>query len=374
MPFYCEMKWLLITEFFVTLPNMKILFIPNWRVNRLSTDVPTIQAPDKQVQGEPYWFFKYFPEGTQVDIIDIGEENQFRKIEHKIKFYLVQPWKAFRVRKRYDLVISHGAQSGLVYELLSSFVKRKPQHLMFDIGGLNGARVNHTEMPLIRWALRKAPHIIVHASRQLSLYAKHYPKLAPKATFIPFGNDVDYFTPKEVAMKKQILTFGRAKRDNDTLCEAFSGIADKKGYKLVVVGAGALKEKYPDGDIEFLDPMPLKDLVTLSRESAFIVVPLPEYLYSYGQMSFLQSMALGKALIVTETTSSADYISDAPGVERVRPYDVGDMKAALQRMMASDFATLQQRGLANREFVTSHFSERQMAERIVKFISTFLNF
>ena len=50
---------------------MKILFIPNWRVNRLSTDVPTIQAPDKQVQGEPYWFFKYFPEGTQVDIIDI---------------------------------------------------------------------------------------------------------------------------------------------------------------------------------------------------------------------------------------------------------------------------------------------------------------
>ena len=229
-------------------------------------------------------------------------------------------------------------------------------------------------MPLIRWALRKAPHIIVHASRQLSLYAKHYPKLAPKATFIPFGNDVDYFTPKEMAMKKQILTFGKAKRDNDTLCKAFSGIADKKGYKLVVVGAGALKEKYPDGDIEFLDPMPLKDLVTLSRESAFIVVPLPEYLYSYGQMSFLQSMALGKALIVTETTSSADYISDAPGVERVQPYDVGDMKAALQRMMASDFATLQQRGLANREFVTSHFSERQMAERIVKFISTFLNF
>lgn len=169
---------------------MKILFIPNWRVNRLSTDVPTIQAPDKQVQGEPYWFFKYFPEGTQVDIIDIGKENQFRKIEHKIKFYLVQPWKAFRARKHYDLVISHGAQSGLVYELLTSFVKRKPQHLMFDIGGLNGARVNHTEMPLIRWALRKAPHIIVHASRQLSLYAKHYPKLAPKATFIPFGNDV----------------------------------------------------------------------------------------------------------------------------------------------------------------------------------------
>lgn len=353
---------------------MRILFLPNWRVSRLTTDDVAIQAPDKQVQGEPYWFFKHFPKDTHVDIIDIGSENWFRRIEHKMKFYIVQPWKAFRMRNRYDLVISHGAQSGLVYELLTSFVKRKPRHLMFDIGGLNGSRVNRTEMPLIRWALRKAPHIIVHASRQLRLYSAHYPKLVPNAIFIPFGNDVDYFTPQATGMKKQILTFGWAKRDNDTLCKAFVGIADKLGYKLVVVGGGALKEQYPDSGIEFLDPIPLKNLVALSRESAFIVVPLPEYLYSYGQMSFLQSMALGKALIVTETTSSVDYISDAPGVEQVRPYDVQDMRAALQRMMNSDFATLQQRGLANREFVTKHFSERKMAERIVKFISSFMDF
>lgn len=353
---------------------MKILFIPNWRVHRITADDAAIQAPDKQVQGQPYWFFKYFPEGTEVDIIDIGEENWVRRLEHKVKFYFVQPWKAFKVRKKYDLVISHGAQSGLVYELLTSFVSKKPQHLMFDIGGLNGSRVNKTEMPLIRWALRKAPHIIVHSSRQLELYANHYPKLAPNATFIPFGNDVDYFIPQEGEMKKQILTFGKAKRDNDTLCKAFSDIADKNGYKLVVVGDSSLKEKYPCNDIDFRDPVPLKDLVELTRVSAFVVVPLPEFLYSYGQMSFLQSMALGKALVVTETTSSADYINSAPGVEKVAPYDVDGMTEALQRLMACDFSTLQQRGLANRQFVVSHFSEKKMAENISKFISSFKSF
>lgn len=352
---------------------MRILFLPNWHVNRLSVDDCTIQAPDKQVLGEPYWFFKYFPKDTQVDIIDIGEENWLRCIEHKIKFYVAQPWKAFRIRHRYDLVISHGAQSGLMYELLSSFVKRKPRHLMFDIGGLNGARVNRTEMPLIRWALRKAPHIIVHSSRQLHLYSAHYPKLASNATFIPFGNDVDYFQPEEREMKRLILTFGRAKRDNDTLCAAFSTIPDKKGFKLVVVGDVQLKEKYAGcREVEFLPPVPLKRLVELTRESAFVVVPLPEYLYSYGQMSFLQSMALGKALIVTETTSSVDYVRSAPGVERVLPYDVDGMMEALKRLMACDFSDLRKRGEANRKFVVSHFSERQMAEKIFDFISSFM--
>lgn len=352
---------------------MRILFLPNWRVRRLAKDDALIQAPDKQVQGAPYWFFKYFPEGTKVDIIDIGEENWLRRIEHRIKFYVAQPWRAFRCRKGYDLVISHGAQSGLVYELLTSFVKRKPQHLMFDIGGLNGSRVNHTEMPLIRWAMRKAPHIIVHASRQLSLYAEHYPKLAPNATFIPFGNDVDYFQPQDVAMKKQILTFGRAKRDNRTLCEAFAGLRDKCGYRLIVVGADAsLRREFSNADIIFKDPIPLQDLVATTRESAFVVVPLPEYLYSYGQMSFLQSMALGKALIVTRTTSSADYIADAPGVECVPPYDVESMRTALACMMACSFTELKERGTANRVYVTSHFSERQMAEKIQQFIASFM--
>ena len=83
-------------------------------------------------------------------------------------------------------------------------------------------------------------------------------------------------------------------------------------------------------------------------------------------------MALGKALIVTETTSSVDYISDAPGVESVPPYDAESMRAALTRMMACSFSELQERGSANREYVTTHFSERQMAEKIQQFIASFM--
>lgn len=350
---------------------MRILFLPNWTVHHLDKDDASLQAPDKTVNGEPYWFFRYFPADTQVDVIDRGSNNWFRKIETRLKFYIRQPYKAFRVRRRYDIVISHGAQSGLVYELLASLGRgNTPPHLMFDIGGLNGARINHTETPLIRFALRKSPHIIVHASRQLEFYRRYYPGLARKARFIPFGADYHYFTPlTDIAAERQIITFGRGKRDFATLCDAFAAMPDKRGYRLMVVGDTSLMNRYTHvPEIKFTPGVPVSQLMQMIASSAFVAIPLPEYLYSYGQMSFLQSMSMAKPLIVTETTSSVDYISQAPGVKRVRTGDVDDMTQALQEMMRCTPTQLSAMGTANRQYIVEHFNERDMARGIYDYV------
>ena len=354
---------------------MKILFTPNWTVHHLDTDDELIQPPDKQVVGQGYWFFKYFPRGYQVDIIDRGRKSWFRDFEKKFKFYIKQPIKAFKCRNDYDIVVSHGAQSGLVYELLCSFVKNKPPHLMFDIGGLNGARINHYETPLIRFALRKSPYILVHTSRQVDFYREHYPELADKVRFIPYGVDCKYFVPQpSVERTHTILTFGKAKRDNVTLCEAFARIADKRGYRLIVVGEPELSKRYDYIDeIIFRTVIPLPELIQLMAESDFIVIPLPEYLYSYGQMSFLQSMAMGKAAIITRTTSSRDYIEKAPGVIGVEPYDIDGMKHALEEMMDMTDAQRDAIGLANRSYATSRFDEREMSKAICDYINEIVN-
>ena len=107
---------------------MRILFIPNWNVARLASDDATVQAPDKHVEGEPYWFFTHFTSDVQVDVLDIGRDNWLRRFERRLKFYISQPIKAWRRRNGYDLVMSHGAQSGLLYELLSSWSHRRPPH------------------------------------------------------------------------------------------------------------------------------------------------------------------------------------------------------------------------------------------------------
>ena len=94
---------------------MKILFIPNWKVIHAEEDIPSVQAPDKYIKDKSYWFFRHFRSDLKIDIIDITSFFFLDKIETKIKFYIWQPIKAFFRRNDYDFVISHGAQSGLVY-------------------------------------------------------------------------------------------------------------------------------------------------------------------------------------------------------------------------------------------------------------------
>ncbi|MGN0213343.1 MAG: glycosyltransferase family 4 protein [Muribaculaceae bacterium] len=240
---------------------------------------------------------------------------------------------------------------------------------MFDIGGLNGSRINHSETPLIRFALRRMPAIVVHSSRQLEFYRKYYPKLFEKVTFIPFGADFNYFDHGlEIHFNYRIVSFGYAKRDFATLCKAFDELDNSK-YELHIVGDSSLSKEYSHNSrIVFHEKMPIADLVRFILDSAFVAIPLPEYLYSYGQMSFLQSMALRKPLVVTDTTSSHDYVNGISGVLTPKPYDVADMKRCLAEMMSKDKGELMYMGLMNAEHVRNDLNEQVMGERVYRVV------
>ncbi|MBQ2562245.1 MAG: glycosyltransferase family 4 protein [Muribaculaceae bacterium] len=354
---------------------LKILFIPNWKVTRLSHDDASLQAPDKVVEGCKYWFFRHFNTSAEVDVIDIGGENLWRKLEHKIKFYISQPVKAFTHRNSCDVVVSHGAQSGLFYELLASFVKKKPLHVMIDVGGLNGARINNCETPLIRFALRKSPVIIVHSSPQLDFYKRYYPKLRENVHFVPFGTDFGYFSQageEAEAQERLFVSVGSAKRDYITLCEAWKR-AGVENYKLRIIGDESLARRYSGcPGIEFSGRKPLAEVIELTRRCTAVIVPLPEFCYSYGQMTVLQSMAMGKPLIVTSTTSTVDYIAQAPGVMATEVGNVEAMAQCVKKMCALTSDELKKMGSDNQAFVKAHFSEEQMAQKIEAIISQYL--
>ncbi len=354
--------------------QLKILFIPNWNIIHLTNDIPTIQAPDKYIKGQSYWFFKYFPKGTHVDIIDIGKKSWFQFLEKKLHIYLLQPFKAFLKRNNYDIVISHGAQSGLFYELLVSFCKKKPTHLMFDIGGLNSSRINYIEIPILRFILRKCPNIIVHSSRQINFYNKYYPQQARNVKFIPFGTDVSYFNSfsSNKNINKTIISFGKIKRDYKTLCQAFCQIKNTD-FKLHIIGDTKLAKEFSSvKNIIFEDAIPLNELIERINKCSFVVVPLPEYMYSYGQMTILQSMALKKPLIVSETTSTIDYISEATGIIKIKPYDIDDMRNALTTMINTNKQTLINMGNENSSYVKEKLNEKEMGQNIYNIITQIL--
>lgn len=349
---------------------MKVLFLPNWTVKKSNTDLPNIQRPDKYIIGEHYWFFKYFQENTKVDIIDIHNNNMLYKIEHKIKFYIWQAFLAYRVQRKYDVIISHGAQSGLVLSLLRTLTfRKKPKHIIFDIGGMNGGRNNKIEVILIKFALLSNPYIICHSKIIIDNYKKYFPNLVNRTQFIPFGCNTEEFKPKEsINKKEQITAFGYAKRDYHTLIEAFKKI-EHPNVKLKIIGIPQPFEEAKDcPNIEIIPKVSIDTLKEEIQASKFIVIPLPIFNYSYGQMSFLQSMSLGKAVIVTDTPSSTDYhLPQQKAITTVKPYDIEDMKEKIESFLNNNQLLTAATNEA-RPYVQNFFSEERMGKEIEKFI------
>jgi glycosyltransferase involved in cell wall biosynthesis len=347
---------------------MKILFLPNWHVHCLDEDNNSIQAPDKYIKGEKYWFFKYFPADTEVDIIDIKRTNRLHKLEKRIKFYIWQAILAFFKSKNYDVVISHGAQSGLLYALLSSFRKKNPLHIIIDIGGLNGASESRFQAKLIGYALRKKPEIIIHSSKQASLYNKMYSWLSDKVTFIPFGIDCEYFEnfpSYETNSSNTFISYGHGKRDYVSLIKAWNKV--DSNFILKIIGEALDINK--SNQIQSVGKVPLKELLENIKSAYVIVVPLPVFNYSYGQMTFLQAMAMGKFVIVTETVSTIDYLENAPGAILVKPNSSNDLTNAINTTIKLGYSKIQRLGLENQKYIKDYFHEKIMAKQIFELIN-----
>lgn len=345
---------------------MRILFLPNWSVQELDADSDQLQAPDKCVRGKPYWFFRHFPSEFRVDVLDIQKPNFLSLLEKRVNAYLWQGIKAFLRDREYDLVISHGAQSGLMYSLLRTLTfRRRPHHLIFDIGGMNGGRQNPVENAAIGFALSSRPYIVCHSKVVLDNYRDTYPQLLRRSRFVPFGVDTDDFQPQDDAPQGEyVLSFGASKRDYPTLLEAWSGVS--REVQLRVIGH---KAESNTSNVEFLQKVTIQELKDQIRGSLFVVIPLPVFNYSYGQMSFLQSMSLGKTVIVTKTPSSIDYLADGKGSYFVEPFDARDLREKIVFLLDNRHMLQESNRLA-REHVLSHFSERLMAEEVLQYIAS----
>jgi len=94
-----------------------------------------------------------------------------------------------------------------------------------------------------------------------------------------------------------------------------------------------------------------------------VVLPLPKVEYSLGQQTFLQSMALGKAVLLPKIPAVVDYIRDG---ETGFLYEAGnedDLSRKLEKLLA-DPETVERVALSGQIATTTHFDEATMADRV----------
>lgn len=316
---------------------MKILMLVNWKVLSCKETPNDKQPPDYRVEGEPYWFYRYFNQKDDVDIIDISSASWLENFEReKLRFYVLQALKAIPKLHKYDLIVSHGMQSAVVVCLYRRFFRGKEKHIVFDIGSFNSAAESGSALKLMQFASRSIDGLIYHTSAQHAYYEKFFPWLVEKSQFVRFGTD-GVFWKKETDFKEEIegaaavenssapyiLCVGYIKRDWDTLYRAYAALAkqyelQRPGFTLPVLRmVGKAEYQPPEGErlpecakLELIPYIPVRELMTQIQNAQFCVLPLESFLYSYGQMTLLQQMALGKAVIVAKVPSMLDYVQD----------------------------------------------------------------
>lgn len=335
----------------------------NWKVKKCNEIPDDIQAPDYIVPNKKYWFFRYFPEDTQVDVIDISSCSWWENIERKkLHFYIIQAIKAIFKIKKYDVVLSHGMPSGILLALFRRFIKTKAKHIVFDIGSFNSAAETGKILKLNQFASKSIDGIIYHSSSQIEYYKKFYPWIVDKCKFIPFGTDLEYFQrdeQRDIEEEDYILSIGYSMRDYKTLLEAFKLI--KTDTKLRIIGNKNIETD--DSRVEILGPVEKRELNLQIQKAKFCILPLENKNFSFGQMTLLQQMYFGKVVITARVPSMMDYVEDRKTAILYESQNITDLKEKIN-ILLNEIELKTEISKKSRDNVIKKYNEKNMAQDV----------
>jgi glycosyltransferase involved in cell wall biosynthesis len=234
----------------------------------------------------------------------------------------------------YEAVLSDGEHVGLPLALGMRARKRSLPHVVIC------HHLTTPPKPLLFRALR--PHrqmsrLLVHSRRQLELAIQKL-RIPPSSLhFQPYGVDESFWRPRRRREERLVVAAGREHRDYATLASAVDGLDLN-----VFLAAGSLHSPrarqatasgWPQNvSAGFAGRRELRDWYA---RAAIVVVPLIPNDFQAGVTTLMEAMAMGKALVVTETDGQRDVVE--PGVTglTVPPGDVGALREAIAGLLAN---------------------------------------
>ena len=309
----------------------KVLMLVNWKVRFCAKKPADLQPPDYYAEEEPYWFYRYFKDDWDVDVIDVRSLPAIESFEkNKLRFYVLQTLRAIPRLGQYDLIVSHGMQSGVVLSLWRRLFMTKAKHVVFDIGSFASASERGAALKLMQVASKSIDGLIYHTSSQIDYYREFFPWLVDKSKFIPFGTDLEFFQSDDVEAYDDgtpyFTCIGVGKRDWDTLVEAYRGLDTDVRLKII----GHVDEQYADvPGVDMIPHVPVKVMKSYVKGALFCALPLEVYNYSYGQMTFMQQMAMGKCVVAARAPSLVDYAKDGDSALFYEPMNVLECRQKL---------------------------------------------
>jgi glycosyltransferase involved in cell wall biosynthesis len=178
--------------------------------------------------------------------------------------------------------------------------------------------------------------------------------------------DHDFFQPVASSDLPLIVSAGMARRDYATLIEATREL----GVDVKIAADSPWFTSELNIDVASLPPNvdvrsygTYANLRDLYGAATVVVVPLQDVEYAAGYSVILEAMAMGKPVIATRTRQPDDFIEDGVTGLYVAPYDPIDLRAAIEKVLASR-AEAEQMGVAGRHRVERYFTLDAFVEHV----------
>jgi glycosyltransferase involved in cell wall biosynthesis len=219
----------------------------------------------------------------------------------------------------------------------------------FNLGALHGG----LRRSVARSALAHVDRIVVHSRAETIRYAEWLDLPRERFRFAPLQRALIPIVEHEDEQLPFVLAMGSARRDYATFFEA---VRRSKLPTLVVAGQHALAGLEIPANVEVRSSLSADECRRLAQRARVNVVPVHNEDTASGQVTLVEAMRMGRAVVATRCMGSEDYVEQGATGLLVEARSVEDLQCAIERLWED--ASLRQRlGRNAARFTAEHCSD-----------------
>lgn len=264
------------------------------------------------------------------ELIGYHHSARLRHIEQRIKLDVVEALSAVRRSSQHNAILSLSEKIAIPAAVGMQMRRSHVPHVVIAHKLSSGLKTRLFHL----WKLHRQFDCIVCLSRAQVDYAVHHLGMASERVHFVYDKvDHQFYTPSAEPDGNYILAVGQEQRDYATLLRAAAG------FRLIVVASSPWSTSKIDvdsiGDVEVRSRIPYTELRALYAGARLVVVPLFDVDYAAGVNAALEAMAMGKALIISQTRGISDYVVPGETAVYTRVGDADNLRDTIQSLWDS---------------------------------------
>ena len=272
--------------------------------------------------------------------------------------------RLFRRQGGYDVIVTMGARTSLLYGLLCLFAGRDAKQVMTE-AFIDEARpadpLWRAKIGLYRLVAQRSLGVLASSSAEIRTISERFAMNPSRLIFVPLHSNI-HDPHREPRRDGFVLSAGRTWRDYPALLAAAGEI---RAPIVVICGDRDLRHAAIPPNVTVLREVPRERYLDHLCRCDAVALPLAQIGRSTGQVVMLEAMALGKPVVVTRSPGIVDYLRDGENGLLVEPGDAAGLARAVRRLLddgaLADRLTKRALEDVKRQYTFEHHAAAKMA-------------